>query len=382
MFGYLSSYHIYRMWVDYMGWTMDVSAALMVATVKLTTLAYNYRDGKVLQSDPQSLFPFWKEVAITRVPTFLEFTSYMFYFLGLLAGPPFEMKPYLAYIEGKLHEHPQHNPTGKIPDPKIPTLIRLAESISSMALLLFLSSKYPFDPMYDPNSVFTTYSFWEIATHCYFAMLAKRCSYYFIWKLTESAGNLAGFGFSGYDKDGKPLWERLDNVHILKIEFPSNVRNIAIFWNTRTGEWLKNYVYLRQADGPNGKIPSYALYLTNACSAFWHGFYPGYYMAFIFAAWNTDCARQLRSYFRPMVTTRSKDGKEVAIQPIKFVYDIVGTVFSMICFNYGQVCFVGLSLTRAITISNYLYWAGPLGALAVHVMLLLLPKRGGKKKDE
>ncbi|WP_410961968.1 MBOAT family O-acyltransferase, partial [Salmonella sp. SAL4359] len=52
-------------------------------------------------------------------------------------------------------------------------------------------------------------------------------------------------------------------------------------------------------------------YVTNLVSAFWHGFYPGYYIAFAKASFEIDIFRQLRGKFRPMFTktVANKEGK-------------------------------------------------------------------------
>lgn len=45
MMGYMSLCHVYRIWVDYMGWTLDFTGPQMLLTIKLTSLAYNLFDG-------------------------------------------------------------------------------------------------------------------------------------------------------------------------------------------------------------------------------------------------------------------------------------------------------------------------------------------------
>ncbi len=40
---YLS--HLYRIYVDYMGWTLDFTTMQMILTIKLTSFGYNYYDG-------------------------------------------------------------------------------------------------------------------------------------------------------------------------------------------------------------------------------------------------------------------------------------------------------------------------------------------------
>jgi hypothetical protein len=47
VFGYMSCAHIYRMYVDYMGWTLDFTTMQMVLTIKLTSIGFNYHDAYV-----------------------------------------------------------------------------------------------------------------------------------------------------------------------------------------------------------------------------------------------------------------------------------------------------------------------------------------------
>lgn len=42
---YISISHIYRMYTDYMGWTMDFTGPQMVLTIKLIMFAFDFHDG-------------------------------------------------------------------------------------------------------------------------------------------------------------------------------------------------------------------------------------------------------------------------------------------------------------------------------------------------
>ena len=41
MMSYMTASHIYRLYVDYMGWTLDFTGPQMLLTIKLTSLAYS-----------------------------------------------------------------------------------------------------------------------------------------------------------------------------------------------------------------------------------------------------------------------------------------------------------------------------------------------------
>ncbi len=113
---------------------------------------------------------------------------------------------------------------------------------------------------------------------------AARTKYYGVWALTEGACILSGLGYRGIDpKTGAVQWDRLVNVKPLGVETAQNTRTYLESWNINTNHWLRNYIYLRVT--PKGKKPGFqASMATFVTSAFWHGFYPGYYLTFILAS--------------------------------------------------------------------------------------------------
>ena len=46
--------------------------------------------------------------------------------------------------------------------------------------------------------------------------------------LAEAINNNAGLGFNGYDKTGKPKWDLLDNVDIIKLEVSFKMNGILV----------------------------------------------------------------------------------------------------------------------------------------------------------
>lgn len=47
---YMSLSHLYRLYVDYLGWSLDFTGPQMILTIKLSSFAYNVYDG-VVDSD-------------------------------------------------------------------------------------------------------------------------------------------------------------------------------------------------------------------------------------------------------------------------------------------------------------------------------------------
>lgn len=120
---------------------------------------------------------------------------------------------------------------------------------------------------------------------------STRMKYYGVWYLTEGACILSGMGYKGVDpKTGRARWNRLQNVNPWGIESAQNTRAYLENWNMNTNNWLRNYVYLRVT--PKGKKPGFRASLaTFTTSAFWHGFYPGYYLSFVLAAFLQTIAK-------------------------------------------------------------------------------------------
>lgn len=64
-------------------------------------------------------------------------------------------------------------------------------------------------------------------------------------------------------------------------ELTYDIRYKVECWNSTVQIWLKKYVYLRIfSEEELKRKQTVAQLATNAISAFWHGFYPGYYITF------------------------------------------------------------------------------------------------------
>ena len=85
---------------------------------------------------------------------------------------------------------------------------------------------------------------------------------------SEGANILAGFGYDPRSQN----WNSLSNMDIVAFELAGNIRTGSRSWNQRTQQWIERIVYVE-----SGK----SLVATYFVSAFWHGFYPGYYIFFM-----------------------------------------------------------------------------------------------------
>lgn len=117
-----------------------------------------------------------------------------------------------------------------------------------------------------------------------------RFKYYHAWLLSDAICNSSGLGFNGY-RNGKPRWDLISNVHVVKFELGLSLRDSIEQWNIGTTRWLRMVVYERTPFMPT--LSTYAL------SALWHGFYPGYYLTFLSGAFFTFVSRTVSITRKP-----------------------------------------------------------------------------------
>jgi lysophospholipid acyltransferase len=377
-FGYMSVSHLYRQYVDYMGWTLDFTTMQMVLTIKLTSFCFNYYDGRCA---PELRSAEQRKRGIARLPSLLEYYGFVYFFPSYLAGPAIEITEYQQLINEKLFD--DQNCRGKVPSTIVPSLLALLKGLACLPLVI-VSGFFPVN--YLVSEAFLHAPFLERAGRIWLHTVFCRQRYYFGWFLAEGACNASGIGYNGVDKKtGKSLWDRCSNMDMLKVELAPNIRSITTFWNMRTGDWLKNYVYLRLT--PEGQKPTLvSTVATYGCSAFWHGFYPGYYLFFLMSAIVTEVAKDARRVLRPLFVTADDKPKF----PHKIIYDGL-TIFTTVWFlNYLGASFLLLSFGRALTLYNNVYWFGHVLVVLAFVVLRFgfppkrapRPNKDGEKKAQ
>lgn len=359
---FLAGLHLYRMHVDYMGWTMDASTSQMLLLIKLTSFAYNLHDGtrgaaaaQLSPTDsPQlaSVKRTRRALAIAEFPSLLEYFGYVYCFPTFLAGPAFEFQEYMDAVTGA-----RLVASGKVtrkPSPVRAALTKLTLALGFIAVLGtcgHLSDVRAAMANADSEPLTTT------AARVYLALLLTRVKYYTAWKLAEGATVLSGAGFEGFDHDGEPKgWNGVSNVDVLGFELAENIRDLTRAWNKGTQQWLERYVYSRTGG---------SLLATYACSAIWHGFYPGYYLFFGAVPLATAVNRLARRHLRPYVVD----------SPLKPLYDVAGVVATALAVNYLATSFVVLSWTDAIAGFRAMSYAGHVGLIVAFVLFAIVPVR-------
>eukprot|EP01121_Diplochlamys_sp_Union-15-3_P020647 TRINITY_DN8099_c0_g1_i3.p1 TRINITY_DN8099_c0_g1~~TRINITY_DN8099_c0_g1_i3.p1 ORF type:complete len:385 (+),score=31.10 TRINITY_DN8099_c0_g1_i3:55-1209(+) len=280
-FAYIVISHLYRLYVDYLGWTLDFSGIQMLLTLRLTAYAFNVYDGTLSEKDLAC--PELKESRLPRKVSMIEYYGYVYFFSFFLAGPAIEMKTYLDFINMnlfKLQKGDQLVTKAEIPPGSvIASLSKLGYALIPWSLCVVAQNFYPVAFCLTPEFIAWPFIF-RLVYH-WFSVSLIRATYYFAWILAEGGNVMVGIGFSGYKEVNGvyvPTWERACNVHALGFEFAQNVKEVTGSWNLYTENWLRHHIYFRVKKSDWKAYDVLATYFT---SAFWHGFYPGYYLSLI-----------------------------------------------------------------------------------------------------
>ncbi|XP_077978755.1 membrane-bound glycerophospholipid O-acyltransferase 2-like [Glandiceps talaboti] len=266
---------------------------MMAMTMKITSIAFGLHDGSA--KDGSNLHPKQRKEAIRRFPSVLEYYSYIFHFQTFLVGPFCFYTDYIDFIQGK------HLIPYKIKTKDGKEVIINREPSVMIALfrksMLFITS----------------------------AVIVYFCSPYYPIKgiTTDLVCNASGFGFNGYDESGKPKWDLVTQIHVLKFLTSIDINDTIASWNVTTVRWLKYACYYR--------VPYHKDKLTVLLSAVWHGFYPGYYWAMLL---NFTIARKtsrtMHWYMKEFITTTGR----------KLVYSSICWVFNTLLLQYLIAPFV------------------------------------------
>lgn len=354
--------------------------------MKLSAYAWNIADGRLPR---ESLTKYQQFNMLHRSPSILSFLGYVFYFPALFVGPSFDYAEYERWLNLSMFESVDRTKMSK-KKRTIPSSVGPAMKIMVMGwgfLLLFMIFVQYVSVDYTLSRDFMRHSLlWRI-WYIQPLSLSFRLKYYGIWYLAEGACILSGLGYNGIDPiSGKQLWNRVTNVSIYEYETAQNMKALIEAWNKNTNRWLRNYVYLRvsRKDHKPGFISTL---VTFATSATWHGFYPGYYLTFIFASFAQTVARQIRRTIRPFFLTEDLSGPG----RYKLAYDIIGFIVTQITVNYIVLPFNILTIRNSILVWSRLAWFGHIAIFGAMIILQSpikkflsqkLKKRSGKAMKE
>lgn len=346
----------------------------MVLVMKLTAFAWNIHDGRTArraQNGISALVDFQRESVLTEMPDLISYIAWALFFPSLLIGPAFEYAQYRAWLNCTIFDvqAPQNTKAAKkmangrkIPRSGTAAAKRAIEGLFWLACFGYLSPRYTVTEVLSDSFAKTSflYRVWYIVPLAF----THRSKYYGIWKLSEGACVLAGFGFKGFTKSGAIDWSSIENISPYEFETAQNTKALLEAWNKNTNKWLKHYVYLRVT--PKGKKPGFlSTMATFATSAIWHGFYPGYYFAFTLGAFVQTMGKHYRRHFRPFFMTLDADGNGAVQSPTrnKWIYDVVCWIVTQWTWAYIVQAFVVLSFSGSLKFWSRYYFI-------VHIVLL------------
>jgi len=369
---YMSAAHLHRQFVNYLGYDMDFTSAQMVLTMKLYSFAYNLYDGHLIKnSKADRAAKKCAQFSIPELPSLIEFLGYTFCFSNLMAGPAFEYASYAAAANGSLLYDKDGKPRGKIPSNVLPTLLPLIKSFIILGIFVVGNGKFPILDPSDPQNVtpvIITSAFlakpwlYRIA-YTWVGLFFTRFKYYFAWVNAEGANNIWYAGFEGFNDNGEALgWDIACNINIFEFETAPSIKILSAMWNKKTANWLGRYVYIRT----NGSLVA-----TYGLSAFWHGFYPGYYFFFLTIPLLTTCERlgkkKLSSRFNP-------SGKKWT------PWGIINIICTTLMANYAVVPFQMLAFEWSVAVWKSNYFIGHILAVAFYFVIQMVPSP--KKKGD
>ncbi|KAL2145974.1 hypothetical protein VTI28DRAFT_5631 [Corynascus sepedonium] len=381
LMGHMSINHIARQAANNPR-SVDITGAQMVLVMKLSAFCWNVADGLLPEAELSDL---QKDRRLTELPNILDYAGFVFFFPSLLTGPAFDFAEYRRWLDTTMFEVPANvdpakkPPTRrkrKIPRSGTPAMLKLVTSLIWIFAFLKLSDYFHHSVLL--QDTYLEYGFLHRLLILHMVGFTARTKYYGVWTLSEGACILAGLGYNGVDpQTGKVSWDRLKNIDPWGVEFAQNTRGYLEAWNINTNKWLRNYVYLRVT--PRGKKPGFRASLaTFTTSAFWHGFYPGYYLSFVLASFIQTVAKNMRRSFRPFFV----DPKTGANLPSKKYYDIASWLTTQLTFSFAAAPFLILSFSDSLLAWSRVYFYAIIGTAGLMAFFASPAKVHLKKKIE
>jgi hypothetical protein len=306
----MSCSHLYTMLSDWGSYHLDFTGPQMVITIKLFCFLIQLWDGENKDSEIVQKHSYIQQVLVPQVPSLLEYYGWIFFYPSVLLISC-EFTHYKNFCDSK----------------HIPSEGRMTAFLGTLATsLICLVIGFGVGPAIFPRT-FVLSDEWLTETtflyRCYFIMGCFCCiryQYYFVWKFAECSFILSGFSYTG------TTWDRMCNIKIFDFEGAENYFEALNAWNQAAARWLKYYVYLR--------VNRFNVLSANVCSAIWHGFYPGFYIAFITAGFFREVSLLLRRLLRPHFVNADGTPKSS-----KFIYDRLCHLLTLTAITYNFCVF-------------------------------------------
>ncbi|XP_077979141.1 membrane-bound glycerophospholipid O-acyltransferase 2-like [Glandiceps talaboti] len=356
---YLSLVNLTYQFIDGKTRDLTVTGPMMIMVQKVSSLAFSLHDG--FMKDDNSWNSRRKKLACGKMPTVLEYFSYMFYFQGLAVGPFCFYKPYIEFIEGK---HILYKPAangckgeekGKSFDSSLTKAVVTKILLGIFMAFLYLTLEHHFPVHSNIDDTIVESSLTYRGLYLWLTVIVVQTKYFYVWVWADAICNASGLGFNGYDDRGEPKWDLVTNVNMFTFMCAMNGKNVLANWNILTTLWLRYVCYDR--------IPIYRMVMTFLLSCVWHGFYPGYFWTFLSGPCVLEAGKKVRNTIRPYFLTSSS---------LKFVYDVITWLGTHLSLAYFSIPFTLLRNETIINFYSSFYFSGHIIVLS---FILLLPRR-------
>lgn len=301
-------------WIQYSTVSMG-TATFMMMVMRMVTYLWHVSDDA--RAETASLF---------------ELYEYAFAIGGFFSGP---IMPYPEYIKWTSED--------KTPDATfVPRVTRLIKECLAFVGLFYLTVDWSYGAAIVSHETFAAQPLWVKLAKLPFAALHGRLKYYVVWNVSEITCLYLCW----------PARQSM-NVDVAAIESAESVYAVIDRWNISTARYLKSHVYLKLKSATGKR----ATFLTFVLSAYWHGFYGGYYLSFVNGAIMVLIGRRLRALLRPRVKT---DGFSVA-------YNVAGWLLTHASVAYMMAPFVIMEWAGSMWFYRELYFIGHFVALTLFV---------------
>jgi hypothetical protein len=279
----LTAVHLDRLWhYNKTEWGSDLSAIVMFHTLRVLTLAFNIYDGRCAEVKRKQ----WSRVALPAVPSLYNYFSYMFCFMGLISGPVYPLRIYEECCEM------ESTPEKVDADAK--------DGFRTLCQSIFFVTVHLLSNYFLPNRYIESDDFRGLP---YFVRLfltvcmgfGRNMRYVFAWLAAEAA-----FRTFGLTRVPDFDFEEIRSIRMGKLMASRDLGEMLNEWHYTVATTLKEYLYLRLI--VYLRCPALAARgVVFGFSAYWHGFFSGYYTLASMGAIFSVVDRYRRVKFSPIV---------------------------------------------------------------------------------
>lgn len=354
--GFISAEMIHAMIRDYGAFVMDITTYTMLLCTKLWGLSWALRDGYM---GDDKIWPEQVKRKVVEVPSLFKFSAFVFFMTGCIVGPFMEFSDFENFIELK-------NDYENLPQTSFwPSMRRLLDALILLGIHVYVSGILGFSVYYCGKEEFLTYkTYWHRLAFYNIAMQGQKGMYFSLWCFQDAATIASGIGW-----DGKGDWYKLTCIRVFDLETAWSCKEMMGHWNHQVSMWLNRYVQDRMLE--YGKRPDMSVTIkTFAISAFWHGFYPFYYIMFFWAGLCLELAKEV---------FRNRDLFEWMPYYLKWFLANQLTMFQM---NYLGVSFNQLTFERGYNMAKgtgFIVWIATPIALGIMKGISAMRKSKPKK---